>query len=344
MSKKRILITGGAGFIGSNLSNRLLDEGHHVIVYDNLSRAGAEKNMEWLLAHHDKHCEVIVADIRDYDMLKTAVVGVDTIYHLAAQVAATTSIASPLDDFAINAFGTVNLLEAVRTTTPSAVVVYTSTNKVYGAIKDKTIVEEDSRYSYKYYCQEISEDQSLDFHSPYGCSKGAADQYVRDYARIYGLKTVVFRMSCIYGPRQYGIEDQGWIAHFAISTYLDRPVTIYGDGKQVRDILYIDDLVAAFNMVVEHIETTQGQIYNIGGGWENAISILELIGMLQGLFDKKINYSFADWRQGDQKVYISDISKALHGFRWRPQVCVKYGITRLVEWVQSADGFAEEKF
>ena len=338
---KQILVTGGAGFIGSNLSHYFLDKGNYVIVYDNLSRRGAEKNLEWLLKDHKTRCKICKVDIRDYDALKQAVKGVDMVFNLAGQVAVTTSVAAPKEDFEVNAFGALNLLEAVRTVNPEAIVVYTSTNKVYGKMADIPVVERDGRYDYETLPFGVSEAQPLDLFSPYGCSKGAADQYVRDYARIYGLRTVVFRMSCIYGTRQFGNEDQGWVAHFVISSVFDYLLTIYGDGKQVRDILFIDDLVRAFELATENIDVTQGQIYNIGGGRENTISLLELIEQLENLLGKRIKYSFDDWRPGDQKVYISDIRKAKTDFEWFPKISVEDGINRLIRWVTKNKGLFE---
>ena len=242
----RVLVTGGAGFIGSNLAHRLLTQGHDVIIYDNLSRQGTEKNVGWLRDNHGDGFVLVQGDVRDYPSVLQAVQGCEMVYHLAAQVAVTWSVADPREDFEINALGTLNLLEATRECEEPPILLFTSTNKVYGGMEEVEIVEQEKRYAYADLPRGVSEAQPLDFHSPYGCSKGAADQYVRDYSRIYGLRTVVMRMSCIYGPRQFGIEDQGWVAHFLISSVLGRPITIYGDGKQVRDILYVDDLLLAF--------------------------------------------------------------------------------------------------
>ncbi len=268
----KTLITGGAGFIGSNLAHRLLSKDQEVVIYDNLARRGTEKNVTWLRENHGEAFQLIRGDIRDAQRLEKVVGEVDLIYHLAAQVAVTTSVLDPREDFGINALGTLNVLEAARRCKNKPIVVFTSTNKVYGALEGIKVVDKGGRYDFAN-VKGISESYPLDFHSPYGCSKGAADQYVRDYARIYGLPTVVFRMSCIYGPRQFGNEDQGWLAHFLISSLLGRPITIYGDGKQVRDILYIDDLLAAFESAVEQVETARGRVYNIGGGRENTISV-----------------------------------------------------------------------
>jgi CDP-paratose 2-epimerase len=330
----RVLITGGAGFIGSNLSHRLLSSGHEVVVYDNLSRKGVEKNLAWLREHHREGLSLIQADVRDYPTLLRAVPGCDVVYHLAAQVAVTWSVSDPREDFKINALGTLNVLEAARSNDPPPIVLFTSTNKVYGSMEEHQVVEQETRHAYASLPQGVSEAQPLNFHSPYGCSKGAADQYVRDYARIYGLQTVVLRMSCIYGPRQFGVEDQGWVAHFLISSVLGRPITIYGDGKQVRDILYVDDLVAAFEKAVECVDVTAGQVYNIGGGPQNTMSVwAEFHQLLRELQGHDVPVTYADWRPGDQLVYVSDTSKARRDLGWRPQTSVQEGIGKLFRWV-----------
>jgi CDP-paratose 2-epimerase len=242
----RFFITGGAGFIGSNSADYFLRQGHEVVVFDNLSRRGGPANLTWLRENHGARLQFIQGDIRDDAALATAVRGADVVLHLASQVAVTTSVQNPREDFEINALGTFNLLEAVRQAAPQAVVLYASTNKVYGGMADAAVREVNGRYAYTTYPQGIPESYPLDFHSPYGCSKGAGDQYMRDYARIYGLKTLVFRQSCIYGPRQFGIEDQGWVAHFVIAAVFGRPITIFGDGKQVRDLLHVSDLIRAY--------------------------------------------------------------------------------------------------
>jgi CDP-paratose 2-epimerase len=330
------LITGGAGFIGCNTANALLREGHEVIVVDNLSRPGSDKNLDWLRKRH-RDLPFLKLDIRDYPGLKQTLQqhrDVDVILHLAAQVAVTRSVTNPREDFEINALGTLNVLEAVRELGLDPIILYTSTNKVYGAMAQVSVVDDGYRYRYRDLPQGISECTPLDFHSPYGCSKGVADQYVRDYHRIYGLRTIVFRNSCVYGPRQFGIEDQGWVAWLTIAAVLGRPITIYGDGKQVRDVLYIDDLVESFVQAIEHIEVTQGQIYNIGGGPGNTLAVWSEFGpMLSGLVGRPIEVTYADWRPGDQRVYISDISKAKRDFGWEPRIGVEEGIHRLFKWV-----------
>lgn len=331
----KTLITGGAGFIGSNLAHRLLSKGQEVVIYDNLARRGTEKNVAWLRENHGEAFQLIRGDVRDAQRLEKVVGEVDLIYHLAAQVAVTTSVLDPREDFEINALGTLNVLEAARRCKNEPIVVFASTNKLYGALESIEVLDEGGRYDFAN-IQGVSESYPMDFHSPYGCSKGAADQYVRDYARIYGLPTVVFRMSCIYGPRQFGNEDQGWLAHFLISSLLGRPITIYGDGKQVRDILYADDLLTVFESAVEQIETARGQVYNIGGGRENTISVwVEFKEILKELLGHSVEAEFSDWRAGDQRVYISDISKAHQELAWTPQVSVREGTKRLFDWVTS---------
>jgi CDP-paratose 2-epimerase len=330
----RILVTGGAGFIGSNLTHHLLSQGHDVIIYDNLNRPGAEKNLAWLRENHGHSFALVKADVRDYPSLQSAVAGCKVVYHLAGQVAVTWSVTDPREDFEINALGTLNVLEAIRSCETPPILLFTSTNKVYGGMDEVELVELDTRHAYASLPQGVSEAQPLDFHSPYGCSKGAADQYVRDYARIYGLKTIVFRMSCIYGPRQFGVEDQGWVAHFLIASVLGRPITIYGDGKQVRDVLFVDDLVIALEKAVDRIEMSAGQVYNIGGGPENTISVwIEFHDLLRDLLGHEVPVSYADWRPGDQPVYVSDTSKARTDLGWKPQTSVQEGIEKLFRWV-----------
>ena len=335
----RHLITGGAGFIGCNLADRLLRDGESVTIIDNLSRPRTEQNLEWLHSRHGTAIEFTRADVRDTAAMVGAIPGHDVVYHLAGQVAVTTSVADPRGDFEANALGTLNVLEAARLADVPPVVFFASTNKVYGGMEQVRIVEEPTRYRYADLPHGIPETEPLDFHSPYGCSKGAADQYVRDYARIYGLRTVVFRQSCCYGPRQFGVEDQGWVAHFAIAAVLDRPITIFGDGRQVRDLLYIDDLVAAYRAALAQIEQAAGQIYNIGGGPANTIAIWSEFGpLLERLMDHPLPARYGEWRPGDQPVYISDIRKAEHDLGWRPAVGVEQGIASLLAWVEQNRG------
>ena len=328
------LVIGGAGFIGSNLADYLLKKDESVTIFDNFSRKGTLSNLEWLQANYPQ-LKVAKGDIRfDQDKLKKEIENSDIVYHLAAQVAVTTSVINPREDFEINALGTFNVLEAIRQSKNRPILIYASTNKVYGRMEDVGIIERNNRYEYKNLPNGISEEKPLDFYSPYGCSKGTGDQYVRDYSRIYGLKTVVFRQSCIYGPRQFGVEDQGWVAWFTIAAILGKPVTIYGDGKQVRDILYVNDLINAYELAISNIKKTSGKIYNIGGGPKNTLSLLELIAYLEEFLDKKIGYSFADWRPGDQPVFICDISKAKKEFSWEPKANTKQGIKSLFKWVK----------
>ncbi len=332
----KYLLIGGAGFIGINCAEKLLARGDEVTIFDNFSRRGSNENVDWIKSRYPS-VKIIVGDIRNIahiEKLKKVIEDTDVIYHLAAQVAVTTSVKDPREDFEINALGTFNILEAVRTSSNQPIVIYASTNKVYGGMEDIEIIEQDGRYAYKDLPNGIPENRLLDFHSPYGCSKGAGDQYVRDYARIYGLKTAVMRQSCIYGPRQFGIEDQGWVAWFTIAALLDKKITVYGDGKQVRDVLYIDDLFEAYDIAVKNIDKVSGEIFNIGGGISNTMSLLELIAFLEEFLDKKVSYSLDDWRPGDQQVYVSDISKADKVLSWFPQTGVKDGVKKLSEWVK----------
>lgn len=331
----KALITGGAGFIGCNLADYHLKRGHRVVVYDNLSRRGARVNLRWLQANHGDRLAFAKGDVRDFGNLKNALsTDTDRVYHLAAQVAVTTSVTDPREDFETNALGTFNVLEAVRHVTPQATVFYASTNKVYGKMEGVGIAKNGARYRYRDLPLGVSEKQPLDFHSPYGCSKGCGDQYVRDYSRIYGLRTVVFRQSCIYGTRQFGVEDQGWIAHFCIAAHSGHPITIYGDGNQVRDVLWIGDLIEAYEAAAEHIDVAAGEVYNIGGGPANTVSVWGEFGqMLEGMVGRSIAVEYADWRPGDQRVYISDVRKARKHFGWTPRVSPHEGIRRLWTWI-----------
>jgi len=332
---KKALITGGAGFIGSNLAARLLGEGWDLVIVDNLSRSGTEQNLEWLRSLGG--FDFFKTDIRNYEELKRVFKkhnDLDVVFHLAAQVAVTTSVTNPREDFEINALGTFNVLEAIRETARRPAVFYASTNKVYGGMEDVATIETPTRYEYRDFPNGIPENRMLDFHSPYGCSKGAADQYVRDYHRIYRIPTVVFRQSCIYGYRQFGIEDQGWVAWFIIAVQKERPITIYGDGKQVRDVLFIDDLVDAYLAALDNLEKTAGQIYNIGGGPTNTMAVWSEFGpLIEELCGRKIQVTYSDWRPGDQPVFVCDISKARRDFGWEPRVDVRTGIKRLYDWV-----------
>ncbi|NIM92531.1 MAG: SDR family NAD(P)-dependent oxidoreductase [Anaerolineales bacterium] len=333
----RFLITGGAGFIGSNTADHLLVKGHYVILLDNLSRAGSEKNLSWL---REKHPGIPFhqVDIRDLEAVKQVLAAsgnIDVLFHFAAQVAVTTSVEKPIEDFEINAWGTLNVLEAVRAMKLDPIFMFASTNKVYGELGHLEVVEAETRYQYHSLPDGVGEGELLDFHSPYGCSKGAADQYVHDYHRIYGLRTIVFRNSCIYGPRQFGVEDQGWLAWLTIAAVLGRQITIYGDGKQVRDVLHVDDLIRAMLSALENHEVTSGEVYNIGGGPRNTLAVWSEFGpMLEDLMGNEVVVQYAGWRPGDQKVYISDISKAESDFGWIPKVDCEDGVERLFRWVK----------
>lgn len=331
--KKNYLITGGAGFIGSNYVHRLLKRGENVTVYDNLSRT--KRNIEWLKKEFGENAfQLIVGDVREADRITKSAASADVIVHLAGQVAVTTSVIDPRDDFESNALGTFNVLEAARASGRNPIFIYASTNKVYGGMEDVTLFEEPTRWRYKDLIQGCPETQPLDFHSPYGCSKGTGDQYVRDYARIYGLRSVAYRQSCIYGTRQFGIEDQGWVAWFIIAAVTGKPITIYGDGKQVRDILFVDDLLNAYDLAVEKIDVAKGQVYNLGGGPENVMSIwAEFQPKLEKLLGRSLQVSRGDWRPGDQRVFYADIRKAEKELGWIPAVNVDEGVQKLFNWV-----------
>lgn len=334
------LITGGAGFIGSNLADRLLSAGQRVRIYDNLSRPGAEKNLNWLRSRHGKLLQVEVADVRDSRALRTAVRAAEQVFHFAAQVAVTTSLVDPRLDSEVNIGGTLNLLEAIRELDDRPSLVFTSTNKVYGPLLDLALEPADKRYQpldAALRCG-ISEERPLDFHSPYGCSKGAADQYVLDYARTFGIPAVVFRMSCIYGPRQMGTEDQGWVAHFLIATLEGRPICLCGDGRQVRDLLFVEDVIDAYLLAQANIHTLSGQAFNIGGGLGNTTSLLELMDMIGSLHGEKPRTHGADWRPGDQRYYVSDTRKFKAATGWAPKVNVREGVERLYAWLREFRG------
>jgi CDP-paratose 2-epimerase len=332
---QRTLITGGAGFIGANLANRLLGQGHQVTILDNLSRAGCRSNLDWLRAEHGPDSfRLIPGSVTDADIVRDATDRVERIYHLAGQVAVSTSVKAPREDFEANALGTFNVLDAARQVGDDPVFIYASTNKVYGSLEGVEVQEEATRYRFSHLTCGIPETQPLDFHSPYGCSKGAGDQYVRDYARIYGLRTVVVRQSCIYGYRQFGIEDQGWLAWFIVAALKGQPIWIYGNGKQVRDVLFVEDLLDAYDAATEHIDVAAGQVFNVGGGADNTISIWAEFGPLLGeLLGRRLDVSYCDARPGDQPIYVSDIRKASRLLGWHPQVTVESGVRRLFEWV-----------
>ncbi|PKN97777.1 MAG: CDP-paratose 2-epimerase [Chloroflexi bacterium HGW-Chloroflexi-4] len=330
------LITGGAGFIGSNYASRCISRGEKIVIFDNLSRAGSKRNLAWLEETYGKGSfELVVGDVRDSSAIQAAARNVNRILHLAAQVAVTTSVTEPRNDFEVNALGTFNTLEAARLSGNKPGFLFSSTNKVYGGMENVRVVEKGTRYDYVDLPEGASEDQLLDFHSPYGCSKGSGDQYVRDYARIYDLPTIVFRQSCIYGTRQFGVEDQGWVAWFVIAAITGRPISIYGDGKQVRDILFVEDLCDAYDAAFQRLPQVGGEVFNIGGGRKNTISIwMEFKPFLEKLLGRKIETTQGDWRPGDQPVFISDIRKANNLLNWSPKVGAEEGIGRLFNWVK----------
>jgi CDP-paratose 2-epimerase len=329
---KTICITGGAGFIGTNASLYFQKKGYTIIVFDNFSRKGSKKNATYL---QQNNIQIYEGDVTDFNAVKKIIKKADIIVHLAGQVAVTSSILNPRHDFESNLLGTFNILEAVRTGGRNQIIMYASTNKVYGNLSHESITEEKDRYTLTNLPYGISEKNPLDFHSPYGCSKGAADQYVLDYSRIYNLRTIVFRQSCIYGPHQFGIEDQGWIAWFLIALWNNKPITIYGNGKQVRDILYIDDLLDVYDLAIEKADSIKGEVFNIGGGLENSLSVWgEFKPILENIFKRNIIPQFETWRPGDQKVYISDIRKAKKLLRWKPEIKVIDGITMLHTWIK----------
>ncbi|MDP3941912.1 MAG: GDP-mannose 4,6-dehydratase [bacterium] len=340
--KKKILITGGAGFIGINAAAHFLRKKCEVTIYDNFFRKGSKENVQWLRSSKSRKPNIVLGDIsRPSKDLTEAVKNADIILHMAAQVAVTTSIKDPLFDFNTNLLGTINLLEIMRREKSKAILIYGSTNKVYGSLSYLPIKENKLRYQFAREKQGVSENMPLDFYTPYACSKGSADQYVRDYARIYGLKNIVFRQSCIFGPHQFGIEDQGWVAWLLISAMLKKRVTIYGNGKQVRDLLYIDDLLEAIDRACESIRTTSGEIYNIGGGIKNTISVWSEFGpMIEEILGEKINATYLPWRQGDQKIFYADIAKAKKDFGWTPKTTVSSGIRMLFQWLkENKNGF-----
>lgn len=333
MAKKDILLTGGCGFIGSNATRYFANRGHSVHILDNLSRNGSSVNLEWL--RDQFNIEFTEGSIRDEAVVDALVRdhAFDVILHLAGQVAVTTSVENPRYDFAVNAGGTFNVLEAVRRHSPDTIVLNASTNKVYGKIDGYEVEERDRRYAFANAEQGISETQPLDFHSPYGCSKGAADQYVEDYHAIYDLPTVNFRQSCIYGPRQFGMEAQGWMAWFVIAHLTDQPITIYGNGKQVRDALYIDDLIEGYHRAIQNIDRVAGESFNVGGGPENTVSLLEFMDILDWVSDEPVSYDYGEWRPGDQQVYVSDTTKFTEATGWAPTTSVDEGIKKLYDWV-----------
>jgi CDP-paratose 2-epimerase len=345
------LITGGAGFVATNVADRLLQDGWRVRLFDNLSRAGVRRNLAWLQQAYpgrntqgEPNVEFVLGDVRDANAVRGAVEGVDRVFHFAAQVAVTTSLVDPILDFEVNARGTVNLLEAIRALPVRPSLLFTSTNKVYGHLGDVTLRRRGRRYEpedRRLARAGISERCALDFHSPYGCSKGAAEQYVLDYARTFGLPAAVFRMSCIYGPHQFGTEDQGWVAHFVIHALRGLPLTLYGDGLQVRDVLFVDDLVEAMLRAHDRMERIGGEAFNIGGGPARTLSLLELLDLIAQLLGTQPAYRLEPWRTADQRYYVSDTAKFQQATGWSPRVTVGDGVERLMAWLLEFGGLGE---
>lgn len=338
----KYMITGGCGFLGSNIASQVLKQQDELLVYDNLSRVGGEENLEWLKSLGT--FEFVKANTNDFETLSNTIKKYqpDVIYHLAGQVAMTTSIANPRLDFETNVLGSFNVLESVRQFSPETVVVYSSTNKVYGDFEYLHYDENDSRYICKEYPNGFDESVHLDFHSPYGCSKGSADQYMLDWARIFGLKTIVFRHSSMYGARQFGTYDQGWISWFcqkAIETKYnkDTTFTISGNGKQVRDVLHAEDMIKLYISAPKHIDKAKGQVFNIGGGFNNSLSLLELFEFLEKELNVKLNYTQLPPRESDQKIFVADIAKASKTFEWTPLVSKEEGIRKMIQWVDRKD-------
>ncbi|WP_078058254.1 NAD-dependent epimerase/dehydratase family protein [Rhizobium rhizosphaerae] len=333
---KPVVIIGGSGFIGCNLAESFLAEGEDVVVVDNLSRAGVDQNLHWLMERHGARVHPVLADVRDLLSLEPAVKDAKAVFHFAAQTAVTTSLVSPIDDFEANARGTVNVLEAVRKAGGQAPVIFASTNKVYGGLSDMAMVEHDDRYipgHEEVRAHGIGESRPLDFCTPYGCSKGVADQYVLDYAKSFGLRTAVLRMSCIYGPRQFGTEDQGWVAHFLISALKGAPISVYGDGKQVRDILHVDDAVAAYRAVLSGIDRVSGEAFNLGGGPINSVSIQMVLREIERLAGQPLALDHGDWRAGDQLYFVADTRKLTARLGWQAQVKWRDGVRDLHDWL-----------
>ena len=347
----KVFITGGAGFIGSHAAEYYARSGNNVVIYDNLSRSklfgyfsDCDQNIRYLRQY--SNVKFVEGDVLDYEKLKNSLEGAELVIHAAAQTAVTASCKDPITDFSINANGTLNLLEAARQQIQPPTLIYCSTNKVYGEnVNQIQLREKTTRYEFddSAYQKGIHETFGIDLcgHSPYGCSKLSADLYMQDYARHYNLKIGVFRLSCVYGPRQFGVEDQGWLSWFAIATHMGKPIVFYGDGKQARDVLFISDLLEAFNAFVT--EDIPHQVFNLGGGSQNTLSLIELVNLLQKLTSKKSQIQYSDWRLHDQKVYVTDIRKANHILGWSPKVSVEEGVQKLTEWIQANENLFSEK-
>jgi CDP-paratose 2-epimerase len=334
-----VLITGGAGFIGANLANRLVQKGCTVRVFDSFARHGVEDNVAWLRDTHGDRIEIRQGDVRDASAVRAAMEGVEHVFHLAAQVAVTSSLLDPRNDFEVNALGTLNVLEAMREQARPPSIVFSSTNKVYGALDDIDVAVSGDRYvpnDAQVRVHGIGEARALEFHSPYGCSKGAAEQYILDYSRSFGIDSVVLRMSCIYGPHQHGNEDQGWVAHFIRSALAGKPITIYGDGCQVRDVLFVEDLLDAFEAAYAGVETLSGRAFNIGGSTAHTVSLRELMDIIERTLGAPVEFEFDAWRTGDQRYYVSDIARFRAATGWRPRTDVTHGVEALVAWLEQA--------
>ncbi len=335
--RRPVLITGGAGFIGCNIADALAQKGYRVRLFDSLARPGVERNLQWLTHRHGDRIETVVADIRDEDELRRSAADVGAVFHMAAQVAVTTSLVDPREDFDINLRGTLHLLDALRLRSERVPIVFASTNKVYGDLSDLSFRLEGDRYvpvDPEVRRRGISEARSLDFHTPYGCSKGAADQYVLDYARSYGLPAAVIRMSCIYGRRQMGTEDQGWVAHFLIRALAGDPITLYGDGYQVRDILDVSNAVEAYLAAWRNMDRIAGRAFNLGGGPENAVSLRQLLAHIGSLIGREVEIGFEDWRAGDQRYFVADTRAISRELALSAPVGWRQGVAALAAWLQ----------
>ncbi|WP_262272550.1 NAD-dependent epimerase/dehydratase family protein [Microvirga yunnanensis] len=343
LRRRPILVTGGAGFIGSNLADHFATEGHDVLIYDALARPGVERNLEWLKKRHPSRISSVIGDIRDETSVAEATRDAQAVFHMAAQVAVTTSLTDPRADFEINIRGTLNVLDALRQRGDRVPLIFASTNKVYGDLADVELEKTNDAYKPRSPAVRnagIGESRALDFHTPYGCSKGAADQYVLDYARSFGIPTCVMRMSCIYGQRQMGTEDQGWVAHFLIRALKGEPITIYGDGCQVRDVLDVSDAVAAYASAWKRIDTVQGRAFNLGGGPANAISLRQLITHIEDVIGRSVETIYAEWRAGDQRYYVSDTRLATRDLGLKKPISWLTGVAALAAWLQDENGLA----
>jgi len=341
-----VLITGGAGFIGSNLADRLASEGQDVLIYDALTRAGVEDNLAWLRRKHPKRISVIVANVRESSLLEEIAGRAAAVFHFAAQVAVTSSLRDPISDFETNVVATVRMIDAVRRSGRRTAVIFASTNKVYGGLADLDFVLDGTAWQAAdpgIRAHGISEARALEFHTPYGCSKGAADQYVLDYARSFDVPTCVLRMSCIYGPRQMGTEDQGWVAHFLLRALEREPISIYGDGYQVRDILHVSDAVNAYVAAWRRIEQVKGQAFNLGGGPANAVSLRQLLDYIESLVGHPIELAYSDWRSGDQRYYVADTRRAMTALGLPPPKQWREGVVDLAQWLTRERGIGRRR-